>query len=352
MRTRFHFLAMTVFVFVSCSPVVPPGPPAEEMGGYPVELKTMGTHSACVVKLPDSPNAFDMGSLSGLRFDAKRKVIWSNVDNRTGSNNKLKIFQFAEVANSEASADCPRTLKYREMYILKDSAGADLTSDQYDPEAVDVATDGTLWISEEKHNDVLKIQLTENNELRVMEVLHAPMRFVDQAQGFEGLTLSRRSDGSHKYMFLAQQTRVAADVTKPNISYILRYNFENQKWAWWTYTLDALEPAVLMQQFGIHDLLWESADGSGDSLLVIERDNKTGADARTKKIQRVVVNAADTVEGDQGPIGKVTVTDLLKDYGYPHEKPEGLSMNGAGDRYMVVNDSIQMGPEEVWMYSK
>lgn len=341
------------FAFLGVILLLPLAAPAaaDDVTPYPVRYHQGPSYNACVVTLPDSPNVQGMGSLSGLRVDAGRNVLWSHTDNRTYPDDLLRLYQFEEVSNPEINLSCPNTFRHKATYTLKDADGNDVTRSMYDLEGIEVDTDGTLWMTEEQNNKVLKVSevpTTAGTEYRITQVINPPSEFMGTSQGFEGIAVSQ-SSSSPKYIFITQQIQMDSDPTNCNCAYILRYNMALDRWAWWRYPLELPDPGITGHRLGLHDALWIHRDNFGKHYIgVIERDNQSGTLARAKRLYVVGVGAASTAQGYQGALTKILASDLITDYGYPHEKPEGLSFNLNVDQVLVVDDNVQTGTQEIW----
>ena len=93
--------------------------------------------------------------------------------------------------------------------------------------------------------------------------------------------------------------------------------------------------------------LSEIVAASGDKLLVLERDNVGGPDARIKRVYAVSIGGvAPKPQGETFPVlGKKLVVDLLPALratrGWTQEKVEGLGLSANGRLYAVTdNDGV------------
>jgi hypothetical protein len=97
---------------------------------------------------------------------------------------------------------------------------------------------------------------------------------------------------------------------------------------------------MIAPRTGAHDL---HAIGPR-ALLVLERDNQSGAEARVKRVYRVDVPA----EAGTAPLPKTLVVDLVP-LGYRYEQPEGITMRAP--RLLSLandNDALPGVPTELW----
>ena len=121
------------------------------------------------------------------------------------------------------------------------------------------------------------------------------------------------------------------------------------KWGFVAYPLDTAPQGAWIG-------LSEVTALNDDTLLVLERDNRRGTAATTKKVYRVdVTGTIPAAEGAPKPlVAKSQACDLLPALtaggGAAHDKPEGLAVIGEGPVRRLVgvvdNDGVEDAPGE------
>lgn len=120
---------------------------------------------------------------------------------------------------------------------------------------------------------------------------------------------------------------------------LLSYNLENAEWGAVRYPLDQTDNGWM----GISEITIY-----GEDAYIVERDNQTGAAAKTKKLYRVpLAEMRPAPLGDDLPlVTKTEVRDFLPDLkkaakGYVVDKIEGFTVDAAGYAYAVTdNDGV------------
>ncbi|MGN7780371.1 esterase-like activity of phytase family protein [Mycolicibacterium sp. 22603] len=148
-------------------------------------------------------------------------------------------------------------------------------------------------------------------------------------QGLEGVAI----DG--ETIWVALQREIDGD--PPGVVRLGRYTPANQQWEWFGYRLEASESRgdrMSLSEIVVHD----------GALLVLERDNRTGPEARVKAIYRVGLPTGPGVaDGAEPPVlPKTLARDLLPDLaatkGFVQEKVEGFAIAGNGNLYVVTDN--------------
>ena len=148
-------------------------------------------------------------------------------------------------------------------------------------------------------------------------------------QGLEGVAI----DGETIWVTL--QREIAGD--PPGVVRLGRYTPANRQWDWFGYRLEPAEAdgdRMSLSEIVVHD----------GALLVLERDNHTGPEARVKAIYRVELPAGPGAVGTAEPpvLPKTLARDLLPDLaatkGFVQEKVEGFAVAGNGNLYVVTDN--------------
>lgn len=297
--------------------------------------------------------------------------------------------QFADISVALQGTKRRVEIKPVSTLMLTDSSGRPLIGGswafgdgrRFDPEGVRVSAEGTILVSDEYGPSILEFDSSGRASGRRIKV---PSRFeVDHPaaspdeelasnrkgrqpnRGMEGLAIS--PDGRHLWGIMqspliqdgavdSQGRRVGVNVR------ILRIDLLTGETGEFVYVLD--DPS-----YGISEILAVS----DSTFLVVERDGKSGSNARRKTIMRIDVTGATDVSHieslpsghlPQGivPVGKTLFIDLLSvEYGlsgdsFP-QKIEGLTFGPDlpdGRRLLVItsdNDFIASNPTVVLVFA-
>ncbi|HEY3364109.1 MAG TPA: esterase-like activity of phytase family protein [Symbiobacteriaceae bacterium] len=268
------------------------------------------------------------GTLSGLYRDPEG-FYWSHTDQGTGIANwalrlaKLKI--------------TPSGAELLDVIPLRDEAGNQVYGDQLDPEDIAVAPDGTLWMVDEIYPLIFQV----SRDGQILQRVKAPAKYSARVKGrgLEGVAVS--PDGGTVYAML--QTGLSTEPDKTH-TWLLAYDIATKTFKEYPYYLDQVAdyhyPAGVNPWIGTNGL---AATGPSE-LMVIERDNLSGANARVKRIYKVTVPA----EPSNQPIQKELVVDL-RALGYDLEKVEGLAVPHPNTMVLVNdNDANPDTPTVVW----
>lgn len=150
--------------------------------------------------------------------------------------------------------------------------------------------------------------------------------------GIEGIT----GDPEGKKLYVALQRD--KDKTKP--TRILEYDIASGEFRTFMYELESTD--VKGDWMGLSEITFVSSDEQGVRLGLIERDKGTGPNAHIKHITEVTI-APDAKDGDT--LNKKLVYDVLPDLqatnGWTQEKLEGLTIDAAGNVFVVTdNDGL------------
>jgi hypothetical protein len=122
-----------------------------------------------------------------------------------------------------------------------------------------------------------------------------------------------------------------------------RYTPASGEWTFFYYPLDAVESPA-----GGWVGLSEIVALSDNKLLVLERDNAAGPDARIKRLYTVSIAGVTPVsQGGSFPVLRKTlardlIPDLAAPKGWLQEKVEGVGLSANGEIYIVTdNDGVE-----------
>ncbi len=235
-------------------------------------------------------------------------------------------------------------------------------SEDLDPEGIALASDGTTWIaSEGKATDTRPNQLVQlNADLEVIdrvglldEILAcraSTTRRGTLGSGFEGVTAVPRDGG--EVLVVAQQRGwdyttpecedldddpTGVNAGEPGWTRLWVYDPSTGQWGAIPYQLDP-KPANA-SWIGISEVTLV-----GDDLVIIERDNRTGAFTETKNLVRVSLD--DVFDDDGVTRDEKQRVDLIgplrSTNGWITDKPEGFAITATGDAYVVTdNDGVE-----------
>jgi hypothetical protein len=252
----------------------------------------------------------------------------------------------------------------------------------YDPEGIAIAPDGTLWVASEgnasgsRPNRLLQLDGdgTVLNEIGLPAEIEACRAASENTgslgAGFEGVAVlkSRASHkgrrGSHKrgrassYRLIVAQQRgwdyttpecedldddpTGANIGEPPLTRLWIYDPDSGEWGSVSWELAPLPAAA--SWVGLSEVTV-----TGDDLVLIERDNRTGDFAELKTLVKVSLeNAKDGVTA-----GEKAVYDLIPDFlstnGWITDKPEGVAITDDGDLFVISdNDGVDDWSGETW----
>lgn len=215
----------------------------------------------------------------------------------------------------------------------------------YDVEGLATREDGGFWVVSEgsgnapaagRPNLLVKV----DSEGTVLEeiALPASVAALRRSNGYEGVTVT--GGGASERVFVAFQREWLGDPA--GFVRIGEYQPQAGEWRFFYYPLDAVESEAA-GWVGLSEIVAASAD----KLLVLERDNAGGPDARNKRVYAVsIAGISPRPQGETFPIlSKALVVDLLPALratrGWTQEKVEGLGLSANGRLYAVTdNDGV------------
>ncbi|MCR3720609.1 MULTISPECIES: esterase-like activity of phytase family protein [Prauserella salsuginis group] len=212
----------------------------------------------------------------------------------------------------------------------------------YDTEGIAARADGGYWLATEGKpaEGIRNLLVDVDSGGEVHREIALPDEIADGAEkyGFEGVAVS----GDHVWVAVQREW---ADNEQGRTT-LARYTPATGQWAFAAYPLDA---APDNGWIGVSEL---TALGDG-RLLVLERDNQRGENARTKKVYEVDVSTVDPAPaGEAKPVLRKKLSqDLLPALeasgGVVADKPEGLAVTGDGRLVGAVdNDGLDDAPGE------
>lgn len=212
-----------------------------------------------------------------------------------------------------------------------------------DLEGIALASDGGFWLASEgnpeKEKDKTQSTLVKVDAKGVvLEEIALPENLAEQATrfGFEGVTVT--GSGADETIWLAVQREWKDD--PKGMTKLLAYKPASKSWGAVHYPLDKSE-----KEKGWVGLSEITAAPGG--LIVIERDNQVGRDAKIKKLTFVPLAGVTPAPLD-GPLPVVTkkelrdlVPDLAATNGFVLDKVESFALDTAGDAYIITdNDGV------------
>jgi hypothetical protein len=220
----------------------------------------------------------------------------------------------------------------------------------YDIEGVVQRADGSFWVVSEGAGNApnatsvnLLVKVLANGTVPADGEIPLPadVAALQRSNGFEGVTVIGAGDDEQVYVAFqrewagdpAGQVRIGRFTPSPSPG----------EWRFFYYPLDALEAAPPDSFVGLSEIV--ALDDT--TLLVLERDNLSGPDARVKRLYTVsIAGVTPQLQGQEFPLlRKVLVRDLLPDLaaprGWVQEKVEGVTLAADGDVYIVTdNDGV------------
>jgi hypothetical protein len=227
-----------------------------------------------------------------------------------------------------------------EIVLKKDGATVD-----YDIEGLAQRANGGFWVASEGSSSGLSgkpnllVEVAPNGTVLKEIALPPEVAALKKSNGYEGVTVT--GSGKKEQVYLAFQREWTND---PNgLVRIGRYTPATGEWAFFYYPLDAVESPA-----GGWVGLSEISALDDRTLLVLERDNAAGPDARVKRLYTVsIAGVAPVAQGGTFPVlRKTLVRDLIPDLqapkGWLQEKVEGVGVSANGTVYIVTdNDGVE-----------
>lgn len=223
------------------------------------------------------------------------------------------------------------------LTITQDGAPAKLL----DLEGIALAADGGFWLASEgnpeREKDPTQSMLVKvDAKGTILEEIALPETLKEQATrfGFEGVTVT--GSGADETIWLAVQREWKDD--PKGMTKLLAYKPADKSWAAVHYPLDKAETGWV----GLSEIT--AAPGG---LIVIERDNQVGRDARIKKLVFVPLAGVTPAPLDKElpVVAKKELHDLLPDlaasHGFVLDKVESFAIDAAGDAFVITdNDGV------------
>lgn len=217
-------------------------------------------------------------------------------------------------------------------------------STDLDLEGIADAPEGGFWLASEGNANGTRpnVLLRVNAAFAVQQEVPLPAALVAAGitgNGFEGVAVEPTPDGSGTRFVYAviQAPWWGSDVGRT--VKIGRYEVASGQWTFVSYALDAVESPI-GGTVGLSEVT-RLPDGS---FAIIERDNRSGTDARVKRVYGVNLAGADFRAFGQAlaPVAKTLIADLLDELAansvWTPDKLEGLSVTADG-RVHVVTDN-------------
>ncbi len=215
-----------------------------------------------------------------------------------------------------------------------------------DPEGVALRPNGGFWVASEGNtppdvpgiiNDQL-LQVAANGVVEKEILLPASLRANPFRFGFEGVTNFVDDEGNETVYVCLQRpwSDDPAGFTK-----IAKYDVASEEWTFALYPLDAAtSPYPGTNWVGLSEITALDAN----TLLILERDNQAGTDARIKRLYLVdMSDVAFLPHGEElEKVEKSLLRDILPDMEAPNgfvlEKVEGVAVLSNGDVYIAVDN--------------
>ncbi|MFK8250933.1 esterase-like activity of phytase family protein [Ancylobacter terrae] len=211
-----------------------------------------------------------------------------------------------------------------------------------DLEGIAVRPQGGFWLAsegnpEKKENPTQNLLVRVSATGAVEEEIALPAELAAQATrfGFEGVAVT--GAGTDETVWLAVQ-REWKDDPKGSVKF-LAYKPATKSWGYVRYPLDKVGKGWI----GVSEIT-----ASNGGLIVIERDNQIGPNAKIKQLTYVSlkdVTPAPLGAADAPVLTKTLVRDLMPDLaapkGYVLDKVESFAIDAAGDAFIVTdNDGV------------
>jgi hypothetical protein len=220
----------------------------------------------------------------------------------------------------------------------------DGTTVDYDIEGLAQRAGGGFWVASEGSGTGaggtpnLLVEVTSKGEVVREIALPAEVVLLKRSNGYEGVAVT--GSGNDEQVYLAFQREWTSDPA--GFVRIGRYTPASDDWRFFYYPLDAVESPA-----GGWVGLSEVVALDTDRLLILERDNQSGPDARIKRLYTVRLDGVEPAPPGV-PIPQLTkrlvrdlVPDLARPNGWLQEKVEGVTVAADGSVYIVTdNDGV------------
>jgi hypothetical protein len=228
----------------------------------------------------------------------------------------------------------------REILLKRDGAPVD-----YDIEGLAQRARGGFWVASEgsgngaQGSPNLLVEVSASGVVLREIALPSDVATLKRSNGYEGVTVT--GEGKTEQVYVAFQREWTSDPS--GYARIGRYTPANNEWKFFYYPLDAVESPA-----GGWVGLSEIVALDKNELLILERDNQAGPDARIKRLYSVRIDdIAPGVQGSNFPVlTKRLARDLMPDLASPNgwlqEKVEGVTVASDGSVYIVTdNDGVE-----------
>jgi len=276
--------------------------------------------------------------ISGLSADPNDSdLMYAVYDNRYRNSTILKI---------DLAGDVPTIFEEIPMINTGAIASLPLGVIDVDPEGVAVRPEGGFWVATEGNtppevpaviNDQL-LQIAPNGVVEKEIILPASLRAQPFRFGFEGVTCVKDANGD-EMVYVCVQRKWPDDPV--GFCKIGRYDVANEQWTFVHYPLDApTSPYPGTNWVGLSEITALDAN----TLLILERDNQAGPDARIKRLYEVDISDIEFKEHgvELEKVSKQLFRDILPDMeapnGYVLEKVEGVAALPNGEVWIVVDN--------------
>lgn len=233
---------------------------------------------------------------------------------------------------------CPARIT-DEIILKRDGATVD-----YDIEGLAKRAEGGFWVASEGSGSGvsgrpnLLVQVTRSGQVVREVALPAAVAALKRSNGYEGVAVT--GSGKKEQVYVAFQREWTNDPV--GFARIGRFTPATNEWNFFYYPLDAVESPA-----GGWVGLSEIVALDNHRLLVLERDNQAGPDARVKRLYEIDVRGIEPQpQGANLPqVTKKLARDLIPDLAAPkgwlQEKVEGVTVAADGGVYIVTdNDGV------------
>lgn len=266
----------------------------------------------------------EVSALSGLAYERETGLFWTVRDSGDDSPSWPVFLVGLRIDGDRARAVRRVRLTWPD--------GRPVSGDGLDPEGIGLSPRGTFWLCDERGPWLLEV----GRDGRVLRRVTPPEPFsrAPANRGFEGIAVSE--DGRRVYAVLQ---RGLPEDARSRRTRLLVFEVESGRFRVHPYPLGTRDAPQL--GVGVHGLALEASG----ALLAVERDARSGREARVKRVYRLRVPPQ-----DGAPVEAELAIDLLS-HGYAHEKPEGVAITPDG-RWAILNDDdgAARARSELWLF--
>jgi hypothetical protein len=370
--SRYWRLLLLLVVAVSLVALTAPGvaaKPPKDTG----QVTVSGVESLGVVTFPTFTmfGGTEVGGLSGITYDAHRGGYYALSDDR--SQFGPARYYTVDIDLSDGSLD-DGDVTFVDVTFLRDQTGSLFEPRSLDPEGINLARNGQLFISSEGAATADPVIDPFVNRFNLPgkqnRALAVPDKFLPDGTGsfgvrdnlaFESLT----STPDQKYLYTATENALVQDgprstLTSTSPSRVLEYSLAGKRpGAEYVYVVEKIptppDPPGAFADNGLVEL--QALDNAG-TFLAMERSFAVGVGNTVRLFETSTTGASDvsgisTLVGTETPMSKALVADFANDLGIDPDNLEGMTLGPMlpdGRVVLIVVSDNNFNPAQITQF--